>query len=164
MKFESLDQIKDEIGNRYGRLIVVAKVGITRSHKCAWLCQCDCGQTHVARGLDLRQGKVKSCGCLRREGRVRHGHARAHLLTGAYRSWQAMLRRCDWSKHRYFHNYGGRGIRVCERWLVFENFLADMGQRPKGMTLDRIDNDRDYESRNCRWATRKQQRKNQRHE
>jgi hypothetical protein len=86
-----------------------------------------------------------------------HGHAKDGVGTPTYQSWRGMIGRCCYSKHPYFHRYGGRGITVCDHWLFFENFLADMGERPKGLTFDRRDQEKGYEPSNCRWATRKEQ-------
>jgi hypothetical protein len=95
---------------------------------------------------------------------VTHGHARKGKQTGTYLSWKEMKKRCANPNQKYWKNYGGRGIRVCDRWLnSFENFLADMGERPEGTSIDRYpNNDGNYEPGNCRWATRKQQRANRR--
>ena len=90
-----------------------------------------------------------------------HGHSVGGKKTSMYRRWQSMWERCNYPKHRTYKYYGGRGIVVCERWSKFENFLADMGEPPPGMSLDRIDNDGNYEPGNCRWATGKEQRLNQ---
>lgn len=91
----------------------------------------------------------------------RHGHSSATESSPTYNSWRAMIERCTNRNHQYWHNYGGRGVKVCKRWLKFENFLADMGERPVGMTLDRFPNATgNYEPGNCRWATRREQQRN----
>ena len=95
--------------------------------------------------------------------RLRHGGTIDGKKTLAYTSWTAMKLRCLNPNFHAYHRYGGRGIKVCNRWLVFENFLADMGERPSGLTLDRRERDKDYEPSNCRWATRKEQANNRKH-
>ena len=106
---------------------------------------------------ELKSGKTKSCGCYdaerKRTETVKHGFNR----TPTYVCWSNMLARCTNPKRRDFKNYGGRGISVCERWRSFENFLADMGEKPPKLSLDRVDNDENYGPDNCRWATQKQQ-------
>lgn len=147
---------KVEIGARYGDLVVVAEaehLGVQR----AYTATCDCGATAIVRGSDLTSGNTKSCGCRRRP----HGHA-TPVKSPTYRSWRAMLARTGSPQHRDYAYYGGRGITVCLRWLTFANFLEDMGERPEGMSLDRVDNDGDYEPCNVRWATAKQQANNRR--
>lgn len=146
----------DVTGQRFGRLVVLEFADSQHGHR-RWRCRCDCGKTKVIELQALRGGRTKSCGCLAAEGRPAiHGHARRK--SGAYRSWIAMRKRCA-STSSY---YGGRGIKVCKQWDRFENFLDDMGERPKDMTLDRIDPFGDYEPSNCRWATRAQQQRNKR--
>lgn len=163
----------DVSGQRFGRLVAVARVGSTLRKSALWECVCDCGQTAYAAYSSLREGKTRSCGCYKREVsrdnmnnhrviRVKHGHARAGQLTPTYNTWSAMLGRCTRPSHAKWEAYGARGITVCDRWLSFENFLADMGERPPGTTLDRVDVDGNYTRANCRWATPKEQRANQR--
>lgn len=131
-----------------------------------WVCQCDCGNIAFAQTSDLRAGRHRSCGCLRvdvmtRHGGTNHGGGR----TPEYRSWMSMKARCLDSDHDSYKWYGGRGITICDRWLAsFEAFLADMGARPSlKHSIDRINNDGNYEPGNCRWATANEQAQNQRH-
>lgn len=122
------------------------------------LYRCQCGTTHVARTINVKSGKTKSCGCLRAEGYTTHGFAG----TAIYAVWTSMIQRCTNPSHVAFKNYGGRGIRVCDSWMTFENFYADMGAAPQGMTLDRIDNSFGYSAANCCWISMKAQQNNKR--
>jgi hypothetical protein len=158
----------DITGRRYGRLVVVGLYA-TATPTCRqrkWLCRCDCGTNAIVSISSLINGHVQSCGCLYRETRPwKHGHSHSRVDrwgTRTYHSWASMITRCMRPTHESFRWYGGRGIKVCYRWWTFVNFLADMGERPPGKTLDRIDNDGNYEPGNCRWATPKEQNANQR--
>lgn len=211
---------KSEIGIRYGRLVVESREGSTAGRMAKWRCVCDCGNKKVVVGSELRAGKTKSCGCLRKEpqrvdetgrrfgsyvvlrslgadshkhaiwlcrcdcGRAvrvvginlrsgqcsrckscagkTHGHSKRGLHTPEYRAWEGMIQRCTNTKNPMYRRYGGRGIAVCASWLEsFANFLSDVGMRPSPeLSIDRIDNDGNYEPGNCRWATRSQQQSN----
>lgn len=155
---------KNITGKRFGRLLVISFVEM-RGRSVRWLCRCDCGTERTFDGGSLRLGRAASCGCSHK-GQMNaktHGHTINDAASPTYRSWYAMIKRCENPKAINFSNYGGRGIKVCEGWREsFAAFLADMGPRPDGCTLDRINNDGNYELTNCRWATRSQQLINQR--
>lgn len=155
------------LGQRFGRLVVVALEGTVQSpggtKRLAWRCQCDCGQSHVVRGADLVRGVVKGCGCLR--GEIAGARFRTHGQTRAreYRAWADAKKRCSNPGATSYRNYGGRGIRMCDTWASsFEAFLHDMGTCPTGHELDRIDVNGHYEPGNCRWIPRAEQSSNMR--
>jgi hypothetical protein len=149
----------NRIGSRFGRLTVVAlhSRGTIRV-KPRWRCRCDCGNETIVDWC----ARTQSCGCVRREWSRRFSATHGRSRTPEYVVWTGIWQRCNNPKNQRWPDYGGRGIKVSERWRSFESFLADMGERPEGMTLDREDNDGDYEKANCRWATPKQQSNNRR--
>lgn len=148
-------------GQRFGRLTVIGGYERNSRGRVVWRCRCDCGGTKVTRPHSLLHGITASCGCLHKErcsqAATIHGHTSHAQWSGTYISWAQMIQRCTYPKHNRFHRYGGRGISVCQRWRKFENFLADMGERPPGLSIDRRNNDGNYEPSNCKWSTRKEQ-------
>lgn len=169
-KHGSQHKLKDLTGQRFGRLVVLSRAGANKRNRALWLCACDCDRnrerTIVVSGAYLLNGHTTSCGCFRAEQfallTTRHGQARRSGYSGAYKSWTGMLKRCTQPRFRFWKDYGGRGIKVCDEWLKFENFYASMGDRPEGLTLDRTDTNGNYEPGNCEWVDGYQQARNQR--
>lgn len=158
----------DRVGQRFGALTVIAHShSVFRSPRHGsyqfWRCKCDCGGETVVLASNLTKGNTTSCGCRGSRATLSERattHGKSQLAV--YKVWQGMLDRCRYPSHISWPYYGALGVTVCERWHSFENFFADMGDRPPGMTLDRKDPFGNYEPGNCRWADWKTQANNQR--
>jgi hypothetical protein len=152
-----MGKFTDITSKKFNKLTVISRAENRGIHP-AWLCKCECGNLVEVTATNLKTGNTKSCGCHKVELSTIHGK-HGHPL---YKAWQGMHQRCKNKTNREFHLYGGRGISVCERWDSFANFLNDVGERPSGMSLDRIDTNGNYEPDNCRWASWTQQNRNRR--
>ena len=151
------------IGQRFGKLTILEL--FKQSGRKVAKCLCDCGNTAVIKNYALGK-KANSCGCLKKEVTAKektvHGQTSNRKKSRTYNSWAAMRNRCNWKSYYLYKDYGGRGIKVCDRWNSFEKFLEDMGERPLDKTLDRIDVNGNYEPSNCKWSDIYEQSRNKR--
>jgi hypothetical protein len=149
---------------RFGKLLVIERAENSKHGKARWLCQCDCGLTKVVGGAELRIGDTTNCGCVRRlKGKDSRGYRHGMTRTREYWVWAGMMARCYDTNHASYANYGGRGIQVCERWHLFDHFFADMGRKPfPKATIDRKNNNGNYEPENVKWSDRFEQGRNRR--
>jgi len=163
-----MGKVIDLTGQKFGRLIVIKRLVNDKYSRALWLCRCICGQVNIVRTSDLNSGNTKSCGCLRKEitskRRLKHGYAK-NKKNHTYNVWLSMIQRCTNPNYYQYRHYGGRGIKICDRWMEsngqgFLGFLKDMGERPPRMTIDRINVNGNYEPNNCRWTTQKIQQRN----
>lgn len=157
--------MKDLTGNRYGLLVVTGFSHVHKRKRYFWHCRCDCGQTATVNGDNLTRGATRSCRCLEASSKIGRRRTHGQRQSPEYNCWAAMKGRCCNPNNDAYPDYGGRGVLVCDRWLIsFENFLLDMGPRPSNRhSLDRFpDPFGNYEPGNCRWATQKQQNRNKR--
>lgn len=154
----------DMTSRTFGRLTVIERAGSAPNGRVRWKCRCECGNTRLVPANNLQSGNTTSCGCWNRENAINKATTHGLSNTTEYYVWCSMIQRCEDPNCKSYPNYGGRGISVCERWRThFPLFLADLGRRPTPWhTLERRDNDADYEPNNCCWATRNEQNNNQR--
>lgn len=158
---KATNKVVDISGMAFGRLIALGPSGKAGRHT-KWTCLCECGTIVDVSGAKLRSGHTQSCGCLQREMASNLNLSHGWSGTRTYEAWKSIWQRTTNPKRTGYENYGGRGIKVCDRWREFTSFLADMGEKPNGLTIERVDNDGDYSPSNCIWADMTTQNRNKR--
>lgn len=152
----------DLTGQVFGRLRITERFSTSEDGAVLWKCKCECGSEKIVRASNLRNRTTTSCGCLRKESVSKRRKTHGLTNTRPYRIWSSMITRCNNEKASNYYAYGGRGIKVCDDWLLFENFFKDMGMPNENQSIDRINVDGNYDPANCKWATKKEQAKNKR--
>lgn len=143
-------------GDKFGELTIIKEITRGKRNGRRFVCKCSCGNKKIIYIQSLTSGHTKSCGCLVIKKQTKHGM----FGTKTYVSYYAMRQRCENKNHERYSNYGGRGISVCKRWSIFKNFYNDMGERPEGLELERINTNKGYNPRNCKWASKKKNMQN----
>jgi hypothetical protein len=160
-----MSRVTDLTGREFGRLTVIKRAGSNKDGRATWVCACKCGEISIKTGKLLLNGHCRSCGCMGYESRVNNVTSHRLSDTRLYTIWRGMKQRCYYPKHKDYHNYGGRGIIICTNWLSnfsnFYNWAISNGYRDD-LTIDQINVNGNYEPKNCRWATWREQRLNQR--
>jgi len=160
IKGVSMRRMKDLTGQVFGKLTADSFSHKDSGNNAMWLWLCDCGKSKVIRGSEVARGQTKSCGCLVAENTVKRNTKHGMARTRVYKVWISMKTRCYKKDDKYYHLYGGRGISICDRWLTFENFLSDMGEPKRGQSIERRNNNLNYNADNCKWASSKEQQQN----
>lgn len=157
-----MEEREKELESKYGRLTIISPADKNKWGYVMVKCLCDCGNERIVSLYDLKRGHTTSCGCFHSDKLTAYNTTHGMSRTPTHNSWRGMVERCNNPKHEFYRYYGGRGVSVCERWLSFDNFYYDMGDKPKGCSIDRINTNGNYELNNCRWSTIKEQARNAR--